>query len=128
MSHAKEVYFWGKHASGICTVTPSKIEKPNIVDIGAVRGCSVSSFKTTEDKIYFWGFAYGLTIPNPVPTKFASMVELFASLDIPMMLKPVEFDVKQPVLENLMLSFDNAVRLLLPSQNSLPNESVNGKL
>ena len=42
-------------------------------------------------------------------TKFTSMTELFASLDTPMMLEPVEFNRKQPTLEKLGLRFDDNV-------------------
>ena len=87
-----------------------KIEVPNVVDIGALGGCTVSAFKTTDGKIYFWGFAYGLLVPEPVATKFTSLSELFASLDVPMLLKPLEFDVREPTLEKLRLSFDDQVR------------------
>ena len=109
LSNANEAYFWGKHGSGASTLTPIKIETQNIMDIGVVRGCRISAFTTAEDKVYFWGFAYGLSIPDPVATEFTSMAELFASLDTPMMLGSVEFHVKQSVLENLKLAFNDAV-------------------
>ena len=85
----------------------------DVVDIGAIHGCRVSAMMTKEGKVYFWGFAYGLQIPNPVVTEFNSMAELFASLDSPMMLKPLELDVKPTRLEKLRLSFDDKVSYLL---------------
>ena len=117
----KEVYFWGQHTLNEGGVeTPKKLEIPNVVDIGVVRGCSLSAFKTTENKVYFWGFAYGHLIPEPVRTEFSSLEELFASLDTPVMLMPVQSDLKQPesVIEKLRRSFDDQVKHLLSEQNS----------
>ena len=91
-------------------MVPIKIEMQNVLDIAAINVCSISAFTTTEGKVYFWGFAYGLLIPDPVTTKFNSMTELFASLDTPMMLEPVECDRDEPRLEKLRESFDDQVK------------------
>ena len=80
------------------------------MDIGAVRGCAVSALKTSDGKVLFWGYAYGRLNSDPVATKFTSMEELFASLDTPMMLKPVEFEhTELTLVEKLKQSFDDKV-------------------
>ena len=110
LSNANEVYFWGQHATEHRIVAPIKIEMQNVLDIAAINVCSISAFTTNEGKVCFWGSAYGLLIPDPVATKFNSMTELFASLDTPMMLEPVEFDRDEPRLEKLRESFDDQVK------------------
>ena len=105
-----EVYFLGQQATEQPTVTPTKVEICNVRDIATIRGCSVSSLETMEGKVYFWGFAYGHLIPEPVLTAFSSMDELFASLDSPIMLKPVQPEMQQPtVTDRLGASFDDEV-------------------
>ena len=80
------------------------------MDIGATRGCTISALKSTDGKIYFWGFAYGQFTKKPVATQHSSFDELFNSLDPPVMLQPLEFKLKQPVmLEKLRQSFDDNV-------------------
>ena len=112
LSQQNELYFWGRYPSQP-HVNPKKIELANVKDIAAVRGCSVSVAKTTDGKIYFWGFAYGHLIPEPILTTFSSMDEVFASLDSPMMLKPVQPGLRQPALgERLGASFDDEVKWL----------------
>ena len=75
------------------------------------RGCGVSSVQTVEGKVYFWGFAYGHLLPEASLTEFHSMDEVFASLDCPMMLKPVEPELKQPAFaDKLGTSFDDKVK------------------
>ena len=113
LTNANEVYFWGRHASEDIIVTPVKIEAQNVVDIAAMNCCTISAFKTAEGKVYFWGFAYGLLIPDPVATNFASMAELFASLDNPVMIEPAKFELNQPRLEKLRHSFDDEVKYFL---------------
>lgn len=116
LSNEGKVYFWGQHTeSEAMVVTPKEIDIRNVLDIGVVRGCSVSAFKTAEGKVYFWGFAYGLRIPEPVATEFGSLDELYASLDTPVMLTPVRLKVQLPeiVTEKLRLSFDDEVNQLL---------------
>ena len=105
----RELYFWGQHAFEGATVTPKKIEVRNIAFIGATRGCTISAFQTAKRKVYFWGFAHGHDIPDPVLTKFTTMADVFASLDIPVMLEPLVLDLKQPVTEKLKLNFDDKV-------------------
>ena len=91
--------------------TAKKIEVPNVVEIGAIRGCDLSAFKTVDGKAYFWGFAYGSLMTDPVVTEFSSLNDLFASLDSPMMLNPVMLDLKQQVVvEKLARSFDDTVK------------------
>ena len=110
LSNTNEAYFWGEHnVQSTAVVTPNRIDTRNIVDIGAIPGCSISSFQTGDGKVYFWGFANGHLIPDPVATKFTSMTELFLSLDTPAMLEPLETDWKEPVVEKFGLSFDDKV-------------------
>ena len=52
------------------------------------------------------GALHGLLIPDAVATDFASMAELFGSLDTPMMLEPMEFDRNESRLEKLRQNFD----------------------
>ena len=104
---------------------PKKIDVENVVDVGAIRGCSISALRTAEGAVYFWGFAYGHLIPFPAVTKFASMTELFSSLDTPMMLEPIEFDWKQPALEKFGLSFDDKVGRFIECQIYIPRLSFN---
>ena len=117
LSNTNEVYSWGCHGNeNRIIVTPVKIVVQNVVDIAAMNGCRISALKTADGQVYFWGFAYGVFISAPAATKFTSMAELFCSLDTPMMLKPVEFNLKQPRLEKLRLSFDDSVKYSLPLQ------------
>ena len=109
LSNKKELYFWGQQASEESVMTPKKMKVPNVALIGAIRGCSISAFKTTEGEVYYWGFACGHYISEPVATKYSTMVKLFASLDSPVMLGPLKFDVKQPMMEKLKLIFDDSV-------------------
>ena len=85
----------------------------NVTTIGATRGSGVSACKTANGKVYFWGSAYGLNISKPSPTRFRTIAEVFASLDSPIMLEPVTFDLAQPFTEKLrsklMSSFDSKV-------------------
>ena len=90
-------------------VTPIRIRLRNVVDIGAVRACTISAFRTKKGKVFFCGFSNGHLTPDPVATEFTSMVELFASLDSPAMLEPLEVDVKQTRMEKLRLNFDDKV-------------------
>ena len=76
-------------------MTPTKIDIPNIVFIGATRGCTISAFQTAKRKVYFWGVACGHELPHPVPTQFSTINEVFASLDFPVLLEPLVFDLKQ---------------------------------
>ena len=110
LSKDMKLYFWGQHVSEQSVVTPRRMEVPNVESIGATRGCSISAFKTTEGKVYYWGHALGHYISEPVATKYSTLIELFASLDSPMMLGPVEFHVNQPMTEKLKLVFDDSVR------------------
>ena len=106
-----EVYFWGRHLKEHQAEEPKKIRIFNVKDISAIRGCSVSCVETMEGKVYFWGFANGHVIPEPTLTNFSSMDEVFASLDCPMMLKPVHPQLKQPAFaEKLSASFDDKVK------------------
>ena len=113
LSNENEAYFWGTHGTGDVFQTPTKVSVQNVVDIAAANGCYISALKTTQGKVYFWGFAYGIPIPKPVLTNFTSMEELFSSLDTPQMLKPVESDLERPRLEKLGLGFDDRVKLFL---------------
>ena len=81
----------------------------DVAFVGATRGSSISAYETTKGTVYFWGFAYGHYIPMPVPTKFSSIPELFASLDKPIMLEPITLGFKQPVVEKLKAHFDDKV-------------------
>ena len=110
LSNANEAYAWGNHTTEKYHPSPRKVAIRDVADIGAIRGCSISALTTNEGKVYFWGFAYGHFIRAPVLTKFDSMTELFASLDSPMMLKPVELDVKPSIGDKLRSSFDDKVR------------------
>ena len=111
LSNANEIYSWGCHGSENSTiVAPVKIAVQNVVDIAAMNGCRISALKTADGQVYFWGYAYGVHISAPAATKFTSMAELFSSLDTPVMLKPVEFNLKQPRLEKLRLSFNDSVK------------------
>ena len=97
-------------------MTPVKVEPPipvKVAAIGATRGSSVSAFKDSDGRVYFWGYAYGHAILEPVVTSFTTMVELFASLDNPVMLLPVELDLSRPVVDKLNLSFNHKVTLEL---------------
>ena len=89
---------------------PEMMETSNIASIGASRGCSISAFQTTEGKVYYWGFALGHYTAEPVATKYKTMIELFASLDSPIMLGPLTFDMNQPMTEKLKLVFDDSVK------------------
>ena len=116
LSSEGNIYFWGRHTESEASVrTPKQINVPNVTEVGVVRGCSVSAFKTTAGKVYFWGFAFGHLIPEPVATDYSSVDEFFASLDTPVMFRPVQFDVKPPkiVMEKLRVSFDDQVKLVL---------------
>ena len=86
-----------------------------MVDIGVVRGCSMSAFKTTEGKVYFWGFAYGHLLQEPVATKFTSLYALFASLDTPVVFRAAKFNLERPsvLIRKMKLSFDDHVKLFL---------------
>ena len=112
LSAEEKVYFWGRHTESEAIVaTPKMIDVPNVTEVGVVRGCSVSAFRTTEGKVYFWGFAYGHLIPEPVVTEFSSLDEVFASLDTAVMLRPLQFDLRLPEVlnEKLRDSFDDEV-------------------
>ena len=111
LSSLNEVYFWGKHHPAERLINPPlRIANENVADIAAIRGCSVSSFITKEGKVHFWGRAYGNWINQPVLTRFTSMADLFASLERPMMLEPLEINVKEPaVVEKLRNSFNDHV-------------------
>ena len=115
LSNTNEVYFWGHQRTGKVILTPLKVKQiQNVVDIGAMLGSSVGALQTSEGVVYFWGFAYGQAIPDPVVTEFISMTELFASLDFPIMLEPLEVNGKYSSrLERLRQSFDNTVRLFI---------------
>ena len=94
-------------------MSPELVEVPNnVAGMGAIRGCSVSALKTTKGKVYYWGWAYGHDVADPVLTRFDTVKELFASLDSPMMLEPVTSELKQPIAEKLKLSFDDRVNLI----------------
>ena len=97
LSKEMKLYFWGQHASEEIVATPRRMEVSNVESIGATRGCTISAFKTTEGKVYYWGFALGSNILEPVATKYSTMIELFASLDSPVMLGqgPLKFDLNQ---------------------------------
>ena len=110
LSKEMKLYFWGRHASEKIVATPKKMEVPNVELVGATRGCSISVFKTTEGKVYYWGFAFGHYISEPVATKFNTLTELFASLDSPVLLEPLKFKLNQPMTEKLKLVFDDSVR------------------
>ena len=110
LSKEKMLYFWGQHASEEVVTTPRRMEVSNVESIGATRGCSISAFKTAEDKVHYWGFALGRYISEPVATKYRTMIELFASLDSPMMLGPIKFDLNRPMTEKLELIFNDSVR------------------
>ena len=110
LSNEMKLYFWGQHLTGQRVVIPEMMEMSNIASIGASRGCSISAFQTTEGKVYYWGFALGHYIAEPVATKYSTIKELFASLDSPVMLGPVKFDRNQPMTEMLKLIFDDIVR------------------
>ena len=92
-------------------MAPKKIEIPNVAFIGAIRGCGISALQTTKRKVYFWGFGCGHFIPEPAPTKFSTIAEVFASLDSPVMFEPVILDLKQAITEKLKLNFDDKVCL-----------------
>ena len=111
LSNANEVYFWGSHPADRKVVAPVKIRVSNVVDIAAINRCHISALTTSEGKVYFWGYAYGHLISEPVATEFSSMAKVFASLDIPMMLEPVEFELKQQK-PKFRLSLDDQVRYL----------------
>ena len=75
-----------------------------------MRGCTISGLKTTDGKIYFWGYACGQVTKKPVATRYNSFDELFNSLDPPMMLQPLELHLKQSVVtEKLRQRFDDNV-------------------
>ena len=111
MSAANRVYFWGQHdTTEDAIVNPKQIGIESVVDIGAVRGCGISAFKTSDRRVFFWGYAYGHDIPDPIATNFTSMKELFASLDNPVMLKPVELEQRPPaMMEKFKEKFDDKV-------------------
>lgn len=116
LSSENKVYFWGQHTDfEACTETPKHMNVPDVVDIAVVRGCSVSAFKTIQGKVYFWGYAYGVLIPEPVATEFSSLDALFASLDVPVLLRPLRFDLKLPEVlsEKLRQNFDDEVKHFL---------------
>ena len=110
LSEEMKLYFWGQHDSEERVVTPTRMEVPNVELIGATRGCSISAFKSMEGKVYYWGFAFGHYISEPAATKYRTLTELFASLDSPMMLGPVKFDLDQQLTEKMKLVFDDSVR------------------
>ena len=111
LTNGNELYFWGKHTSDSRnSATPKKVQVPNVIDIAATRGSCATAFRTTENKVYLWGFAYGNLMPKPVVTEFTSLTELFLSLDSPVMLKAMEMDLNnQPWMEKLKLTFDDKV-------------------
>ena len=111
LSHERQLYFWGQHKSEGPTATPKKIEIPNVSFIGAIRGASISAFQTAKRKVYYWGFTCGHHIPDPVPTKFSTIAEAFASLDSPVMLEPLIFNLKQPITDKLKVTLDDKVCL-----------------
>ena len=110
LSDEGELYFCGGHDSEQIVMLPRKMLVPNVQVIGATRGCSISAFKTTNGKVYYWGFAFGVHVLEPVATKYSTIVELFASLDSPVMLGSLKFRVNQPMTEKLKLIFDDSVR------------------
>ena len=114
MSTANRVYFWGRHdTSEDAIVNPKDIGIESVVDIGAVRGCSVSAFQTSGGDVFFWGFAYGSTFKDPSLTQFTSMEELFACLDIPVMLQPFQLKQRPPAMvQKFKESFDDKVCFL----------------
>ena len=112
MTNDNTAYFWGQLCAGegSSVILPKKIDVPNVVDIKATRGCTVSALKGADERIYFWGFAYGQFTKKPVATKHSSFDELFNSLDPPMMLQPFELHLKQPVIvDKLRQRFDDNV-------------------
>ena len=86
------------------------VEVGNVATLGATRGSSVSACKTTKGKVYYWGVAYGHFTIAPLPTRFRTIAELFKSLDTPIMMEPLTFDLKQRITEKLKLSFDDKVK------------------
>ena len=102
-----EVYLWGTHPTENQGVNPKKIGISKVKGIVAIRGCSVSAVETMDGKANFRGFANGHFILEPTLTKFSSTDKVFASLDSPMMLKPVQPELRQPALaERLGSNFD----------------------
>ena len=105
-----ELYFCGRHATEEAVLTPLKIAVPyDVALIAAIRGCSISAFKTNSGRVYYWGYAFGHHVFEPVATKYEHIIRLFASLDSPMMVGPVRCHVNQPMTEKLKLIFDDSV-------------------
>ena len=115
LSVKNELYFWASTSCGYIATDPIKITTEKVLDVAATRDCTISAFTTIGCHVFFWGFAYGLHIPDPILTKFATMVELFASLDAPMLLEitllePMENPENEPVrVEKFRQSFDDHV-------------------
>ena len=112
LSSEEKVYFWGRHTEfEVRVVNPELINVPNVAETGIARGCSVSAFKTTEGKVYFWGFAYDHHMPEPVAKGFSSLDALFASLENPVMLRPLQCNLKliEVLADRLRQNFDDDV-------------------
>lgn len=111
LSYSGELYFWGRHDSEREIVTPTKIKvSEKVIEIGATQACRISCFKTSNGSVYFWGYAYDQLFPEPLFTRFTSIADFFASRDIPVMLKPLELDLRHPIVEKLSRSFNDKVK------------------
>ena len=112
LSEESELYFWGihKHDFGDYFATPGWVDVQNVVAIGASRGSSVSACKTMKGKVYYWGSVNGHWVEDPLPTRFKTVAEVFMSLDSPIMLEPLRFDLSRPIIGKLKLCFDDKVK------------------
>ena len=81
-----------------------------MADIGASCGCNISGFKTLEGTVFFWGCV--LWTGNP-GSSCNSTLQLFACLDTPVMLKPLELELRAPAwVDKFKQSFDIKVLFL----------------
>ena len=111
LSFTGKVYFWGSDGRITKVVAPEEVKmKAKVEDVGALWNCGLSVCKTDGGAVYFWGFHFGKHVMEPRRTEFSTMDDVFASLDIPLMLNPVKFDLMERNLsEKMELAFDDAV-------------------
>ena len=126
LSHLGKLYFWGDDGRCSSVTVPEEVRfKAKVEDIAALSSCSLSVCKTEDDTVHFWGYHYGTHILRQKKTKFSTMDQVFAALDVPLMLNPLKFDcLGQPFSEKMELAFNDTVISSYFSLVNKTNESI----
>ena len=110
LSHGGSLYFWGNDGRRVSARVPEGVKITDVDDIAALRGYGLNVCKSRDGNVYFWGCRYGKHFSNPRETRFTTMDEVFASLDVPLLLKPLQFDcIGQDFSQRMELAFNDAV-------------------